>query len=90
MFPGDNTQLSKNRRSTYLEEIIVYCRIIVFEQFLLVISDATPADWLEFQRDSDPFSPLFWFLVLQLPSLSDNTYPGLVGRYDGSTMVSKY
>ena len=72
MFPGDSHRLLGLQRIEYWREFLVYSRILVFERFLSIAPQyAEPADWLEFQRDYDPFSPLFWLFVLQLSSLSE-------------------
>lgn len=45
--------------------LLLVSRILVFERFLSIAPDAKPADWLQFQKNFDPFSPLLWLLLLQ-------------------------
>ncbi|MCJ1391483.1 hypothetical protein MMC18_004347 [Xylographa bjoerkii] len=71
MFPDQNAHhLRSMWRYTFWKEILICSRILVFGQFLSNCPNAKPADWLELQRDYDPFSPLFWLLTLQVTSFS--------------------
>lgn len=89
MFPADGDVLLEYQDFPYLKDCLVYSRILVFEKFLSIASEALPSDWLEFQRCFDPFSSLFWFLILQLPTLADdNTDLFDCGPYDMFKMLS--
>lgn len=81
MFLGESARLLESRRFTEWTALLVDYRILVFERVLSIAPDANPADWLQFQRDSDPFSPLLWLSVLQQLSSSDRhsvvVYPSL-------------
>lgn len=59
----------------YWIRLLVYSRILMFERFLTCASKknlSCPSVWLHFQKEVDPFSPLFWFLMLLAPSLTSD------------------
>lgn len=75
MFPADEDYPPEYQGFPYLKDCLAYSRILIFERFLSIASNAQPSDWLEFQRLLDLFSSLFWFLVLHMPTMAaDNTH----------------
>ena len=54
---------------------LAQARLLVLWEFLSIRPKAKPSDWLEFQRDFDPFSPLFWLLFLQQSVLCNDVDP---------------
>lgn len=78
LFPGKKAQLFESNHCQLWLDTLVFCRVHVLRRFKRIAPFAAkPADWLKFQKDCDPFSPLFWLLVLQRSSLHANTQKDL-------------
>ena len=83
-FPGEGL---RHKVLGHWLSLLFYSRFLILNAFIEKIGNSqnAPELWLQFQKEKDPFSALFWLLVVHSPSFSERDLRDKFGAFLSQT-----